>query len=126
MILTVFLYALGEVGFHGKRPTRDAKGRSSSKVVAEDVRLQSRRCDNQLQIPSSSNHLSKHTKQNIRVKAALVGFVHDDGGILVQIRVVKTFAQENTVRWNRVNEDSYVSENGKNESGASRFIVTYS
>mmetsp|Transcript_4277 Transcript_4277/g.7890 ORF Transcript_4277/g.7890 Transcript_4277/m.7890 type:complete len:484 (+) Transcript_4277:523-1974(+) len=82
VVLTCYL---GIVSLHVEGAPRDAERGGPSEEVTETVRVQSGRSNDELQVATTGDDLLQDAKEHVRVQRPLVCFVHDDGGVPVQV-----------------------------------------
>ncbi|OAF56016.1 hypothetical protein VC83_07976 [Pseudogymnoascus destructans] len=82
---------------HGECSTGDEEFWRSTIKVREALRVHSSRCDDQLQVSSAGQDVLEKSHEHISVESALVGLVHDDTRIPVQIWLIERLAQQDTV-----------------------------
>mmetsp|Transcript_4303 Transcript_4303/g.14281 ORF Transcript_4303/g.14281 Transcript_4303/m.14281 type:complete len:411 (+) Transcript_4303:1720-2952(+) len=90
---------LREVLLDRKGPSRDAEhGGVASEEVGELLRVQRRRRHDELQVPPLlRDDLTEQPQKHVRVQRPLVGLVHDDGRVRVEVRLAEGFTEKDAV-----------------------------
>ena len=79
----------------GESPPRDLKHRSVPEERREARRVERRRGDDQAKVPGPARGDGlEHAEQHVCVEGALVGLVHDDGRVGLEVRVAEGLAEE--------------------------------
>mmetsp|Transcript_3866 Transcript_3866/g.8122 ORF Transcript_3866/g.8122 Transcript_3866/m.8122 type:complete len:276 (-) Transcript_3866:430-1257(-) len=78
-------------------PARYAKDGRPAKEIAEPVGTQSGAGDDEFQIVSAGDDLAQDPEEHVGVEAPLVGLVHDDRRVHVQVGIAEGFAEQDAV-----------------------------
>lgn len=89
LIHVIVLRCLGKIDLNRESTARNRVDLGTAEEVRELIGIHSGRRDNDLDISSSLSHFDQDAKEHIGMQGAFMGFVHDNAGILFQIRVIQ-------------------------------------
>ena len=80
-----------------KDPARNLENRCISKESRKLLSIHSSRSDNDLNISPLLCNFLQNAKQHISVQTSLMGFVHNNGRVHLELVVVQTFSKQDTI-----------------------------
>lgn len=97
LIHVVLHRSFGKVGFDREGPARNGVDLGVAEKVRELVGVHGGAGNDDLDISARLGHFDQDPEKHVGVETALVGLVHDDAAILLQIGVVQTLSQQDPV-----------------------------
>ncbi len=93
----IFLRRLGEHDIHGERAPRDLEHWHTAEKICEFGGVERGGGDDELEVIATGHNFAQDAKQHVGVEGALVGLVHNDAGVGVEVPLLQRLAQKDAV-----------------------------